>query len=92
MENRRAACGRDTVVSFRVFPKIQAKHPGWRFTPMRIQHLFQQTEEQEPLGIVIADGGRGDALPRFSAFVWGPVPEDSDLIDEPEPLAVAAAV
>ncbi|WP_337169339.1 hypothetical protein [Gemmatimonas aurantiaca] len=59
---------------------------------MRIQHLFQQTEEQEPLGIVIADGGRGDALPRFSAFVWGPVPEDSDLIDEPEPLAVAAAV
>ena len=30
----------------------------------------------EPLGIVIADGGRSDEPTRFSAFVWGPVPDD----------------
>ncbi len=33
-------------------------------------------DEGEPIGIVIADGSRGDAVPRFAAFVWGPVPED----------------
>jgi hypothetical protein len=33
-------------------------------------------ESSEPLGIVIADGGRSDEPTRFSAFVWGPVPDD----------------
>jgi hypothetical protein len=37
-------------------------------------------DHQEPIGIVIADGGRGDALPKFSAFVWGPVPDDIDVV------------
>lgn len=59
---------------------------------MRIQNIFSPANEREPLGIVIADGGHGDALPRFSAFVWGPVPEDSELIGDPEPLAVATCV
>jgi hypothetical protein len=45
---------------------------------MRIHRVPQ--DQQEPIGIVIADGGRGDATPRFSAFVWGPVPEELDLI------------
>jgi len=57
---------------------------------MRIKHLLQHTNDQEPLGIVIAAGERGDALPRFSAFVWGPVPEDLEVPVEPEPLAAAA--
>jgi hypothetical protein len=35
-------------------------------------------DEREPIGIVIADGSRGDTVPRFSAFVWGPVPEDEE--------------
>ena len=30
---------------------------------------------QDPVGIVIARGRSDDAPPRFSAFVWGPVPE-----------------
>jgi hypothetical protein len=56
---------------------------------MRIQRHSQ--DQQEPIGIVIADGGRGDALPKFSAFVWGPVPDDIDLIvrDEVRELLVA---
>ena len=33
-------------------------------------------EPSEPLGIVIADGGHSDEPTRFSAFVWGPVPDD----------------
>ncbi|MEX2182141.1 MAG: hypothetical protein WD771_08875 [Gemmatimonadaceae bacterium] len=32
----------------------------------------------EPVGIVISRGSRDEAIPRFSAYVWGPVP------DEPE--------
>ena len=36
----------------------------------------KKTESGEPLGIVIADGGRSGEPTRFSAFVWGPVPDD----------------
>ncbi len=43
---------------------------------MRVNRATQ--DEREPIGIVIADGSRGDAVPRFTAFVWGPVPEETD--------------
>ncbi len=43
---------------------------------MRLSHLSQ--DSQEPIGIVIADGGRPELAPRFSAFVWGPVPDDAE--------------
>lgn len=35
-----------------------------------------QAEPQEPVGIIINAGGRDDVAPRFTAFVWGPAPED----------------
>lgn len=35
----------------------------------------EHRESQEPVGIVIADGARGEVTPRFAAFVWGPAPE-----------------
>ncbi|MEN9508557.1 MAG: hypothetical protein RLZZ621_1120 [Gemmatimonadota bacterium] len=44
---------------------------------MRASRLFPVIESQEPVGLVIADGGLGDHVPRFSAFVWGPVPDDA---------------
>ncbi len=47
---------------------------------MRLNRLPQQHEE--PIGIVIADGGRGDASPKFSAFVWGPVPDEVSALRE----------
>lgn len=37
----------------------------------------------EPMGIVISSGTQGDDAPRFSAYVWGPVPDvdaDAELI------------
>lgn len=34
--------------------------------------------EQEPVGIIISRGSRDEATPRFSAYVWGPVPEDTE--------------
>ena len=34
----------------------------------------------EPIGIIISTGSREETPPRFSAYVWGPVP------DEPEPV------
>jgi hypothetical protein len=46
-------------------------------------------DEREPIGIVISDGGHGDPLPRLSAFVWGPVPDDL-LIEDTTPLELAA--
>ena len=46
--------------------------------------------QSEPIGIVIADGGRGDTVPRLAAFVWGPVPEDLETSLE-TPVALAAA-
>lgn len=63
---------------------------------MRIKSMLQQPVGHEPIGIVIADGGRGDSHPtRFSAFVWGPVPDDvfDDLlrdVREPRKELVAA--
>jgi hypothetical protein len=30
---------------------------------------------QEPIGIVISRGDRTEPTPRFSAYIWGPVPE-----------------
>jgi hypothetical protein len=41
--------------------------------------------EQEPVGIIISRGSRSEATPRFSAYVWGPIP------DEPEVSATEAA-
>jgi hypothetical protein len=42
----------------------------------------------EPVGIVISGGARGDVIPRFSAFVWGPAPETLEFERE---VAVKAA-
>ncbi len=49
-----------------------------------VEHTAQSDLEQEPVGIVISCGSRDEATPRFSAYVWGPVP------DEPEPNAGGA--
>jgi hypothetical protein len=57
---------------------------------MRLQRAKQQ-DDREPIGIVIADGSRGHAVPRFAAFVWGPVPDDLlDLPTTSQELAVTA--
>lgn len=42
--------------------------------------LIEQVElEQEPIGIIISRGSRAEAPSRFSAYVWGPVPEETEL-------------
>ncbi len=38
------------------------------------------TESNEPLGIVVADGGYLPQPTFFSAFVWGPVPEEVEAV------------
>ena len=43
----------------------------------RAAHVPSVLESPEPVGLVIADGGLGDHIPRFWAFVWGPVPDDA---------------
>jgi hypothetical protein len=37
----------------------------------------QRTEEPELIGIIISQGFRTDAPPRFSAYVWGSAPAES---------------
>lgn len=58
---------------------------------MRIKHLLPQETSQEPVGIVIADGGRGDLPTRFSAFVWGPVPDETEQVHDEKTLVAAHA-
>ena len=59
---------------------------------MRLKNLLPSTESREPVGIVIADGGRGDLPTRFSAVVWGPVPDDEPAFTtEPRVLVAAHA-
>jgi hypothetical protein len=52
---------------------------------MRFKPMLQQPADREPVGIVIADGGHGDGAPtRFSAFVWGPVPDEFETVEPRE--------
>ena len=40
-----------------------------------MDHIRQTPAEQEPMGIIISRGPRGDETSRFSAYVWSDVPE-----------------
>lgn len=50
------------------------RSPG-RLRETALKQQREHREEQEPVGIVIAGGARGDVTPRFAAFVWGPAPD-----------------
>ncbi len=50
-----------------------------------MKQLRQGLDAQEPIGIVIADGGRAEVTPRFIAYVWGPAPEEpAEVVSEPK--------
>ena len=40
-----------------------------------MKQIRQRADVQEPMGIVISDGSRGEVPSRFLAYVWGPAPE-----------------
>ena len=40
-----------------------------------MKQIRQRVDVQEPLGIIISDGTRGEIAPKFLAYVWGPAPE-----------------
>ena len=42
---------------------------------MADQH--QNTDELEPIGIIISQGARPQAQPRFAAYIWGVAPSDT---------------
>ena len=56
---------------------------------MRLKESVLVSQQREPMGIVIADGGLGDRPSRFAAFVWGPVPDDEVL--QPDSVKELAA-
>ena len=37
----------------------------------------KDTSSNEPMGIVISRGDKTEPTPVFSAYIWGPVPEDT---------------
>jgi hypothetical protein len=39
-----------------------------------MDNLRRTETEEEPVGIIISRGSRAEETPRFSAYVWGPVP------------------
>ncbi|MBI3567579.1 MAG: hypothetical protein HY084_05185 [Gemmatimonadetes bacterium] len=39
-----------------------------------MDYLRRVEIEEEPVGIIISAGSRAEETPRFSAYVWGPVP------------------
>jgi hypothetical protein len=42
--------------------------------------LITQVElDEEPIGIIISRGSRAEETPRFSAYVWGPVPDEPEM-------------
>lgn len=41
-----------------------------------------QPQSDEPVGIVISRGWEPETTPRFSAYMWAPVPEDELEPDE----------
>jgi hypothetical protein len=54
---------------------------------MRLSQKHIPTDE--PIGIVIADGGVPSAEPRFLAYVWGPVPDLDEESGVEAPLVAA---
>jgi len=36
----------------------------------------KETTPSEPMGIIISRGDKTEPTPVFSAYIWGPVPED----------------
>jgi len=40
-----------------------------------MKKVRETPESQEPLGIIISRGERGDQRPIFTAYIWGPAPE-----------------
>ena len=39
-----------------------------------MDYLRRAEMEDEPVGIIISGGSRSEDAPRFSTYVWGPVP------------------
>ncbi len=45
-----------------------------------MDRITQADVNDEPIGIIISSGSRAEASPRLSAYVWGPVPEEPELV------------
>lgn len=44
-----------------------------------MDRIAQTHLDEEPIGIIISSGNRTEAQPRLLAYVWGPVPDESEL-------------
>jgi hypothetical protein len=44
-----------------------------------MDRITNAQQDEEPIGIIISSGSRAEAEPRFSAYVWGPVPDEPEM-------------
>jgi hypothetical protein len=44
-----------------------------------MDRITNAQKNEEPIGIIISSGSRAEAEPRFSAYVWGPVPDETEM-------------
>lgn len=44
-----------------------------------MDRITKAQKNEEPIGIIISSGSRAEAEPRFSAYVWGPVPDEPEM-------------
>ena len=42
-----------------------------------MNEIRKDTKKPEPIGIVISRGDKTEPTPVFSAYIWGPVPEEA---------------
>lgn len=56
----------------------------FRANPMKLEKKKKKDIEGEPMGIVISGGPVSDAPPVFSAYVYGPAPEENRPTPEPK--------
>jgi hypothetical protein len=62
-------------------------HPPVAWNAVMEQIRQSEINEQEPIGIIISRGSREEQPPRFSAYVWGPVPIGESPVEEGKPVA-----
>lgn len=56
-----------------------------KIVPYTMKKVKPIVETEEPIGIIISRGDRAEARPVFSAYIWGPAPEQV-----PEPATKVA--
>lgn len=87
--NWHCSCNVYSLYFHNIAPSVAAPQYQTPDVGKAVMEQIRQPEitEQEPIGIIISRGSRTEEPPRFSAYVWGPVPGMEPLPAEEKPVA-----